>query len=99
MKFFDCVFAPRLRYAIIKMRGSGQTLAEGVRKSINSGKRKQADAWATVTKGRAEGFARGGKNGKKYMDYVYSVITIFAGCGVFLLGFKLLSDNMELLSF
>ena len=29
------------------------------------------------------------------MDYVYSVITILAGCGVFLLGFKLLSDNME----
>ena len=32
------------------------------------------------------------------MDYVYSVITILAGCGVFLLGFKLLSDNMEKLA-
>ncbi|MDD6995029.1 MAG: Na/Pi symporter, partial [Candidatus Borkfalkiaceae bacterium] len=29
------------------------------------------------------------------MTYVYSIITILAGCGVFLLGFKLLSDNME----
>ena len=29
------------------------------------------------------------------MDYVYSVIKILAGCGAFLLGFKLLSDNME----
>lgn len=32
------------------------------------------------------------------MDYVYSIITILAGCGVFLLGFKLLSDNMEKLA-
>lgn len=32
------------------------------------------------------------------MDFVYSVITILAGCGVFLLGFKLLSDNMEKLA-
>lgn len=29
------------------------------------------------------------------MTYVYSIITILAGCGVFLLGFKLLSENME----
>ena len=32
------------------------------------------------------------------MDYVYSVIKILAGCGAFLLGFKLLSDNMEKLA-
>lgn len=32
------------------------------------------------------------------MTYVYSIITILAGCGVFLLGFKLLSDNMEKLA-
>ena len=32
------------------------------------------------------------------MEYVYSIITILAGCGVFLLGFKLLSDNMEKLA-
>lgn len=32
------------------------------------------------------------------MSYVYSIITILAGCGVFLLGFKLLSDNMEKLA-
>lgn len=32
------------------------------------------------------------------MDYVYSIIEILAGCGVFLLGFKLLSDNMEKLA-
>ena len=41
--------------------------------------------------------SRGGKL-KIFMDYVYSVITILAGCGVFLLGFKLLSDNMEKLA-
>jgi len=29
------------------------------------------------------------------MEYVYSVIKILAGCGVLLLGFKLLSENME----
>lgn len=32
------------------------------------------------------------------MEYVYSIIKILAGCGVFLLGFKLLSDNMEKLA-
>lgn len=32
------------------------------------------------------------------MEYVYSIISILAGCGVFLLGFKLLSDNMEKLA-
>ena len=31
--------------------------------------------------------SHGGKL-KNFMDYVYSVITILAGCGVFLLGFK-----------
>ena len=29
------------------------------------------------------------------MDVFYAVIKILAGCGAFLLGFKLLSDNME----
>lgn len=32
------------------------------------------------------------------MDYVYTVIRILAGCGAFLLGFKLLSENMEKLA-
>lgn len=32
------------------------------------------------------------------MDYVYSVIKILAGCGALLLGFKLLSENMEKLA-
>ena len=29
------------------------------------------------------------------MDVFFAVIKILAGCGAFLLGFKLLSDNME----
>ncbi|MFQ7076512.1 MAG: hypothetical protein ACLRSW_00360 [Christensenellaceae bacterium] len=29
------------------------------------------------------------------MEVFYAVIKILAGCGAFLLGFKLLSDNME----